>query len=477
MGRSHRQRHMSAGWLVAAAVALLALAVVPAAWANPFVTHDLGSGLTGANLASSLAGPGVTVTNVSVTGADRALGEFTGGTGIIGFNQGVVLSSGDIANIIGPNNSTKAGYAQDTSVDAAGDALLSALAGEPTYDAAILEFDVTPATADHVYFQYVFASEEYNEWVNSQFNDVFAFWVNGTNYATVGDPPVPVTINTINDGKPIGTPPISHPELYINNDFQWYPPDPMPAGAVNTQMDGLTTTLSFSAPVNVGVPNHFKLAIADSSDYVLDSVVLIRASSLGVDTTAPVTHVSGADANWHNTPQTLTFSADDAGSGVHYTEYKIGSGAWTTLVGTTLVIDAPVDHSNDGVNVISYRSVDNAANTEATKTATVRIDTTPPTPLVTSAVSVKKGKTGTIKFKVTDPLPNGKQATVILKIIKGKTKVMKTFKLGHEPVNKNLKYAFKASLPKGTYKILAYATDLAGNTQTAIGVNTLKVKK
>jgi hypothetical protein len=321
-----------------------------------------------------------------------------------------------------------------------------------------------------VYFQYVFASDEYNEFVNTHFNDVFAFLVNGANYATVGDPAVPVSINTINNGNPFGTTPNSHPELYVNNDFQ-------PTAPLNTQMDGLTTTLSFSAPVNVGVPNHFKLAIADSSDYIYDSVVLIRAASLGVDTTAPVTHVSGADANWHNTPQTLTFSADDAGSGVHYTEYKIGSGAWTTLVGTTLVIDAPVNHSNDGVNVISYRSVDNAANTEATKTATVRIDTAPPTPLVTSSVKVKKGKTGTIKFKVLDPLPNGKQATVTLKIIKGAAKVMKTYKLGHQPVNKNLKYAFKASLPKGTYKIVAYATDLAGNPQTAIGVNTLTVKK
>lgn len=471
MRRSNRQRRSLARWLLPAAVAVLALAVAPVAWADPFATTDLGSGLTGADLAQSLAGPGVTVSNVTVTGANRALGEFTGGAGIIGFSHGVVLSSGDIVNIVGPNNSSSQGYANDTS----GDALLSALAGYPTYDAAILEFDVTP-TASQVYFQYVFASDEYNEFVNTDFNDVFAFWVNGTNYATVGDPPVPVSINTINDGNPLGSGLISHPELYVNNDFHWDTPDPMPAGAVNTQMDGLTTTLSFSAPVNVGVANHFKLAIADSSDYVYDSVVLIRAQSLGGDTTPPVTTVSGNDTAWHNADQTLTFSADDTGSGVQYTQYKIDNGSWTTLVGSTLLIPAPADHSNDGAHVISYNSVDNANNHEATHTVTVSIDTAPPTPLVTAPVTVKKGAMGTIKYKVVDPKPNGGKATVMLKIVKG-TKVKKTYMLGPQKVNKSLKYAFKASFPKGNYKIWAYATDLAGNTETAVGVNKLKVKK
>ena len=394
------------------------------------------------------------------------MGTFSGGTGIIGFNKGVVLSTGDISYIKGPNNVSNAGIENYTP----GDALLDGLASYPTYDAAILEFDVTSA-ASEVYFQYVFASEEYNYYVNTTYNDVFAFWVNSANYATVGDPPVPVSINTINNGNPFGSTPNSHPELFVNNDFQ------DGTAPLNTQMDGLTTTLSFAAPVNPGVPNHFKLAIADSSDHVLDSVVLIRAKSLGEDTTAPVTHVSGGGTKWHKTDCTLTFSADDTGSGVQYTEYKIDSGAWTTLVGSTLVIAAPADHTNDGAHVVSYRSADNADNLEATHTATVRIDTAQPTPLITSPVSVKKGKMGTIKFTVGDPLPNGKQATVVLKIVKGAAKIMKTYKLGKRPVNKALKYAFMATFPKGTYAIWAYATDLAGNLQTAVGVNTLKVKK
>ncbi len=121
-----------------------------------------------------------------------------------------------------------------------GDADLTALAGFTTFDASILEFDFVPAT-DTVFFRFVFASDEYNEFVTTQFNDVFAFFVNGTNCATVeGDP---VSINTINFGRPYGSTPNSHPELYINNDLQ------DGGGSINTEMDGLTHVLTCTATV------------------------------------------------------------------------------------------------------------------------------------------------------------------------------------------------------------------------------------
>ena len=39
---------------------------------------------------------------------------------------------------------------------------------------------------------------------------------------------------------------------------------------------------------------------------------------------------------------------------------------------------APKDHSNDGEHTITFYSVDNALNQEASKTVTVKIDTRPP---------------------------------------------------------------------------------------------------
>jgi hypothetical protein len=179
--------------------------------------------------------------------------------------------------VIGPNTSPGITCVNDTP----GDPDLTALAGQPTYDAAVLEFEFVP-TADRIFLQYVFSSDEYNEYIGS-INDVFAFFVNGVNYATVGDPPVPVAINTVNRGRP-DVPP-TNPEYFRNNSPftpTYYGEICPPGGCINTEMDGLTVVLTFEAPVNPGATNHIKLAIADASDRILDSNVFIRSGSLTV---------------------------------------------------------------------------------------------------------------------------------------------------------------------------------------------------
>src|SRR3990170_754369 len=161
----------------------------PAGASPGLVTEDLSGTLAPADLASTLVGGGITISNVTFTGADVAAGRFSGGTGIIGFESGIILGSGNIVNVVGPN-------AQDditTDNGGAGDADLTTLSGFPTNDAAVLEFDFVPVGSS-VSFQYVFASDEYNEFVHSEFNDVFAFFINGVNCATVGSDPV--SINT-----------------------------------------------------------------------------------------------------------------------------------------------------------------------------------------------------------------------------------------------------------------------------------------
>jgi hypothetical protein len=252
--------------------------VLPAAASPGLTTSDLTSGVTPTDLANAMAGPGVTVSNVTYTGANVAAGTFAGGTGIVGFEDGIMLSSGSIGNVVGPNQSDGTTTANGTP----GDSDLTTLAGVATLDAAVLEFDFVPS-ADTVFFQYVFASEEYNEYVNSQFNDVFAFFVNGTNCAVVGAPPAPVSINTINNGNPFGTDPRSHPELFRNNDLS------DGGGSIDTEMDGLTTVLTCESSVNPNVTNHMKLAIADGSDTALDSNVFIQRGSL--TTVPPTLHV------------------------------------------------------------------------------------------------------------------------------------------------------------------------------------------
>ena len=95
-----------------------------------------------------------------------------------------------------------------------------------------------------------------------------------------------------------------------------------------------------------------------------------------VDTQPPVTVAHGADELWHNRAVKILLEATDDLSGVAATFYSLDGGPW--VQGTELVVRAPADHSNDGVHVLLYASVDEAGNREEERQAKVKIDTTPP---------------------------------------------------------------------------------------------------
>ncbi|MCK6457655.1 MAG: choice-of-anchor L domain-containing protein [Phycisphaerae bacterium] len=240
-------------------------------------TQDLSSGLTPADLVTALLGTGVTVSNVTFTGANVAAGTFAGGTGILSFDSGIILGSGSIAFVPGPNTQDDV-----SGVNAGiGDADLTALIpGYTTFDACVLEFDFVCTGTQVIQFQYVFTSEEYNEWVNSPFNDVFGFFLNGVNIALIpGSAGTPVSINNVHCENPYNPPLGSFCNLFINNDCSDIPPGMFPcAGVRDIQMDGLIVTLTATGTLNPGV-NHIKLAIADAGDQVLDSNVFLRGQS------------------------------------------------------------------------------------------------------------------------------------------------------------------------------------------------------
>ena len=201
---------------------------------------------------------------------------------------------------------------------------------------------------------------------------------------------------------------------------------------------------------------------------------------IATDSAAPVTTVSGADAAWHRSPVTLTFTATDPPpdpSGVKYTEWQLDGGAWTQ--GLTCAVPAPADHSADGLHTVAYRSVDNGDNTEATRTCVVKIDTTGPTTTALAGVSVKQGKTARFRFTFTDLGPGGvalsPTATVRIVITKGSA-TKKTLRLGTRNAGAQLTYRWKCTLKKGTYSWSVLATDQAGNAQAAAGSRNLKVK-
>ena len=80
-----------------------------------------------------------------------------------------------------------------------------------------------------------------------------------------------------------------------------------------------------------------------------------------------------APAGWVNHDVTLTITP---GERAVRTTYEVDGGP--TQTGTSVVIEAPATHVNDGVHLIAYRSSTIGDVAEDTRTAVVRIDTTAP---------------------------------------------------------------------------------------------------
>jgi len=232
------------------------------------VTKNMtGIGMSKNALAAKIVGAGISYSNVTLKSVNGSAGFFSNGTGIVGISDGVVLSSGEIQNAKGPNMVDYITAANDLSGDTDLDKLVP---GYYTYDATVLEFDFKP-TKNVIQIQYVFSSDEYNEYVGSKYNDVFGFFVNGKNIAKLPDS-TNVTINNINSKI--------HSAYYRNNSIRFT----QPLGPINTEMDGLTTVLTSLVSVTPNKLNHMKIAIADAGDYVYDSNVFIKVDSLSTYT-------------------------------------------------------------------------------------------------------------------------------------------------------------------------------------------------
>lgn len=237
---------------------------------------------TADDMAAALLGPGVKLVagSATYTGAADASGFFTGDTTIFGNPSGVdgvLFTSGSVTNALPPNNSPSA----TLSNGAAGSAYLSSLiGGAQTFNASTLSFKITvDPDVSAVEWTYVFGSEEYNEFVNSSFNDVFALSLDGTNLALIPGTSTPVSINNVNNGNPVGSGTISNPTFYRNNS------PGSNAGGVpgpyETQYDGLTTVLkSVATGLKPGVEYNLIFAVADTSDTVLDSGVFLKGGSV-----------------------------------------------------------------------------------------------------------------------------------------------------------------------------------------------------
>ncbi|WP_170228821.1 choice-of-anchor L domain-containing protein [Polyangium fumosum] len=191
----------------------------------------------------------ITITSVVYSGAAAAAGTYTEGPQ--GIADGALFTTGSAESALPPSDSPST----STNNNLGGDALCNALIpGFTSFDATKLTitFDLAP-NFDGISFQSIFGSEEYPEFVGSNFNDVYGVYLNGTQIAfdASGDP---ITINGpfFSSGAVIVEP------------------------ATGTEYDGSTELLTTQAPLAGGsTGNVLEIVICDAGDQILDSGVFL----------------------------------------------------------------------------------------------------------------------------------------------------------------------------------------------------------
>ncbi|MEY2692798.1 MAG: hypothetical protein RIT03_1188 [Bacteroidota bacterium] len=229
-----------------------------------------------------LLGNDITATNIKFNGSAvlantimDQVGAFSNGENtIIGLNSGILLATGNASIAVGPNN--QAGASLLPAAQSMGDPDLALLTTGVVKNTSIIEFDFVPI-GQNLRLNFVFASEEYLEFVNTNHSDVFGFFISGPgisgpysgnaqNIAVLPNSTVPITIDTVNNLVNTG--------YYINNGTGSTP-------LVNTSIeyDGFLKVIAAVASVQCGQTYHIKLAIANVGDNNFDSAVFIEANS------------------------------------------------------------------------------------------------------------------------------------------------------------------------------------------------------
>ena len=236
------------------------------------------------------------VTNVNQIGNSLGIGSFYDGSESIGIDNGVIIATGNINNAPGPNDSNSAGS------NMPGDVVqpdLIDMATNTVNDATGISFDFTPTT-EMIEFEYVFASEEYCEYVNSSYNDVFGFFIsgpgingefelNGENIALIPGSTDNVAINSINH--------LENSAFFIPNNTNC---SDAPTHPQTIQYDGFTSVLTAYADVIPCETYHIRLVVGDVGDGLFDSAVFLKANSFNatggavVEANSPFTGTSTA---------------------------------------------------------------------------------------------------------------------------------------------------------------------------------------
>jgi hypothetical protein len=251
--------------VVGIAAVLAILSIPSTASALSITTANAPAAIQAALLAGNagLVVDSISVDSNNIAGA-LSIGTYTNATGTYGIGPGVIISSGSAADFgdgINSSPSRTTGYNADPT--AAQQAELVAISGNADYfdpTEISVTFHMDPGF-NMVFFNVVFGSEEFPEFVNTDYNDAFGLFVDGTNIA-------------FNGGLPIN---VNHPAM---------------SAISGTQLDGVlapngNAVLTFSRLLANPTGSHtLNFIIADRGDSAYDSTAYI--ASLGGQDPTPI---------------------------------------------------------------------------------------------------------------------------------------------------------------------------------------------
>ncbi len=179
------------------------------------------------------------------------------------------------------------------------------------------------------------------------------------------------------------------------------------------------------------------------------NVEQVKSLEVKLDGTAPVTTATFAapgESGWHTGAVSVVLTAADPTSGVARTEWSLDGGPWTGYL-------RPVPVSGDGSHTLLHRSVDTAGNAEVDRAATIEIDGTAPTLLLTGVADGRVYGDATdvvVSWEAGDATSGVGAVTATLA---GRTLTSGYAVALHE-------------LPLGVHELRVTAADVAGNTTT-----------
>ncbi len=291
------------------------------------------------------------ITNVVVTnivggnfgGTDQSYGYFDATGTTFPFQSGIVLSTGKLANVEGPNNT----LSDDNATNWVGDNDLEYVLNENnTINATIIEFEFT-AIVSQISFRYLFASEEYqiNNANTCQYSDLFGFLirnVNDTQYeniALIPNTQTPVKVTTVHPNIPNGC--SAQNDTYFGS---WN------NSSAPINFNGQTAILTATASTVPNETYHVKLVIADEQNYRYDSAVFLEAGSFELSTDLGVDRLFST-----NNPlcenETLLLNANEPGNN-SYKWFKDGveiigetNNTYTVIEAGTYTVEVTLNNS------------------------------------------------------------------------------------------------------------------------------------